>query len=311
MRAPSARVGVRPILPLQNSKLGVASFQIHAAIFGPTSPTSGLSCKSTGGMTIPSQELRPHVNTSLDPKQNCSRSDIKHQKRVRSPCSGLAHRHLHRGSLRARPSDAKADAAATSSASTSFDGRIEIIKRRGIFSCAPATAAALLLLAPGPLLAPAVARIPTEVVLSDGGGSVTAAAAGSGRSALLQLAAHPSAVLAPAERLDAESGPSGMTRGSNYVAGRVGVAPGTMVGTPNYARGPAAAGPGLRSTANAAADALQLLTSAREAVDRGQHDQALELYGRLVSDHPDLALAEYGRIGRAMMLYQVLYPYDA
>ncbi|GIL92370.1 hypothetical protein Vretimale_19849 [Volvox reticuliferus] len=305
MRAPSARVGVRPILPLQNSKLGVASFQIHAAIFGPTSPTSGLSCKSTGGMTIPSQELRPHVNTSLDPKQNCSRSDIKHQKRVRSPCSGLAHRHLHRGSLRARPSDAKADAAATSSASTSFDGRIEIIKRRGIFSCAPATAAALLLLAPGPLLAPAVARIPTEVVLSDGGGSVTAAAAGSGRSALLQLAAHPSAVLAPAERLDAESGPSGMTRGSNYVAGRVGVAPGTMVGTPNYARGPAAAGPGLRSTANAAADALQLLTSAREAVDRGQHDQALELYGRLVSDHPDLALAEYGRIGRAMMLYQV------
>ncbi|GIL91950.1 hypothetical protein Vretifemale_19640 [Volvox reticuliferus] len=63
-------------------------------------------------------------------------------------------------------------------------------------------------------------------------------------------------------------------------------------------------GTGLRSTANEAADALQLLTSAREAVDRGQHDQALELYGRLVSDHPDLALAEYGRIGRAMMLYQ-------
>ncbi len=33
--------------------------------------------------------------------------------------------------------------------------------------------------------------------------------------------------------------------------------------------------------------------------------QALELYGRLISEHPDLALAEYGRIGRAMMLYQV------
>ncbi len=33
--------------------------------------------------------------------------------------------------------------------------------------------------------------------------------------------------------------------------------------------------------------------------------QALELYGQLISEHPDLALAEYGRIGRAMMLYQV------
>ncbi|KXZ55421.1 hypothetical protein GPECTOR_3g72 [Gonium pectorale] len=38
---------------------------------------------------------------------------------------------------------------------------------------------------------------------------------------------------------------------------------------------------------------------------RGEEAQALELYNRLVSEHADLALAEYGRIGRAMMLYQV------
>ncbi len=36
-----------------------------------------------------------------------------------------------------------------------------------------------------------------------------------------------------------------------------------------------------------------------------RNPQALSLYGRLVSDYPDLALAEYGRIGRALMLYQV------
>ncbi|GIL65688.1 hypothetical protein Vafri_19239 [Volvox africanus] len=322
MRAPLARVEGRPTFPLKKSNFSGASFPSHLENAWSTSSSSGLLCKSTEGMAFaasasPPQVLHQQINTSLEPKQNCSASDLQHREPVWWS-SQLPHRCHGHGSVTARPPNAVADPQATSSAPAPLDGQLEMQTSSGFGNCAPAvasTATALLLLAvatPEPLLRPAVARIPTEVVLSEGGGPVPAAAAGSGRSALLQLAAPPSAVLAPAgaaafppAELEAESGPGGATRGSNSGSGRAVIAPGSMVGTPNYARGPGAARPGLRSTASEAAEALQLLTSAREAVDCGQHDLALELYGRLVSEHPDLALAEYGRIGRAMMLYQV------
>ncbi|GLI60309.1 hypothetical protein VaNZ11_002425, partial [Volvox africanus] len=322
MRVPLVRAEDRPIFPVKKSIIGGVSFPSHATNAWITSPPSGLFCKSTaelafGASTSPSQVHRSHVNTSLKPKQKCSRSGLQHQEPAWLSCPGLPQRCLGHGSVTGHPPGA-ADAAATSSAPALYDGQIARQRRSGSCNCAPAaasTATALLLLAmgsPGPLLGPAVARIPTEVVMSDGSVPMPAAAAGSGRSALLQLAAPPSAVLAPAgaaalppAELRAESGPGGATRGSSSGSGRVIFTPGTVVGTPNYARGPGSARPGLRSTANEAAEALQLLTSAREAVDEGQHDLALELYDRLVSEHPDLALAEYGRIGRAMMLYQV------
>lgn len=54
-----------------------------------------------------------------------------------------------------------------------------------------------------------------------------------------------------------------------------------------------------------AADALQRLKQAQQASDDGQYVSALEGYTAVVSMYPELALTEYARLGRAMMLYQV------
>lgn len=54
-----------------------------------------------------------------------------------------------------------------------------------------------------------------------------------------------------------------------------------------------------------AQDALKRLQLAREASDAGQYQQALDQYNGLVHSYPDLALTEYARLGRALMLYQV------
>ncbi|KAG1653121.1 hypothetical protein FOA52_009065 [Chlamydomonas sp. UWO 241] len=65
------------------------------------------------------------------------------------------------------------------------------------------------------------------------------------------------------------------------------------------------------STAVRAKTALATLQAARQAVDDGRYDDALGLYSLLASDFPDLALAEYGRVGRAMLLYQAGQTSDA
>jgi hypothetical protein len=55
----------------------------------------------------------------------------------------------------------------------------------------------------------------------------------------------------------------------------------------------------------AALDALGRLQAARAAAAEARWGDALDEYTGLVEAHPDLALATYGRIGRALMLYQV------
>ncbi|KAG2424210.1 hypothetical protein HXX76_014742 [Chlamydomonas incerta] len=152
-------------------------------------------------------------------------------------------------------------------------------------------------------------------------------------TALQQLAAPPAAFVTPAGRppprsVEAEwpfesrsaaaPGDSGAGTSGSGSGGRASLPPGTVVGTPNYlareggggrlpggAAAAAAAGGGARSGASEAQAALQLLASAREAVDAGQHQQAFDLYGRLVAEHGDLALAYYGRLGRALQAYQL------
>eukprot|EP00879_Flechtneria_rotunda_P009632 GHRR01010079.1.p1 GENE.GHRR01010079.1~~GHRR01010079.1.p1 ORF type:complete len:318 (+),score=120.05 GHRR01010079.1:114-1067(+) len=61
---------------------------------------------------------------------------------------------------------------------------------------------------------------------------------------------------------------------------------------------------GRASVASAAADALQQLTAAQQATTAGDYQAALRVYSSIVHQHPDLALAEYARVGRAFMLYQ-------
>lgn len=50
--------------------------------------------------------------------------------------------------------------------------------------------------------------------------------------------------------------------------------------------------------------ALWQLEAAHEAVDEGRYEDALAAYSYVVDNFPDLALAEYARLGRALMLYQ-------
>lgn len=50
---------------------------------------------------------------------------------------------------------------------------------------------------------------------------------------------------------------------------------------------------------------MRLLMSAEEAIDRGQHEEALDKYTFITQNYGDLALAEYARIGRALCLFQV------
>ena len=59
------------------------------------------------------------------------------------------------------------------------------------------------------------------------------------------------------------------------------------------------------SMAGAAADALQQLAAAQAAAAAGEYTAALLAYDQVVKNHPDLALSEYARLGRAIMLYQV------
>ena len=59
------------------------------------------------------------------------------------------------------------------------------------------------------------------------------------------------------------------------------------------------------TVASSAAQALQQLSAAEEASKAGDYQAALTAYNRVVAEHPDLALAEYARLGRAIMLYQV------
>jgi hypothetical protein len=56
---------------------------------------------------------------------------------------------------------------------------------------------------------------------------------------------------------------------------------------------------------SAVQDALGQLRAARAAAEEARWGDALREYSSLVNDHPDLALATYGRLGRAIMLYQV------
>jgi hypothetical protein len=57
--------------------------------------------------------------------------------------------------------------------------------------------------------------------------------------------------------------------------------------------------------ASAAAQALSQLQSAQDAQRGGDYAAALSGYRAVVQQHPDLALAEYARLGRALMLYEV------
>jgi hypothetical protein len=57
--------------------------------------------------------------------------------------------------------------------------------------------------------------------------------------------------------------------------------------------------------ASAAAQALSQLQSAQQAQRGGDYAAALTAYSAVVAQHPDLALAEYARLGRALMLYEV------
>ncbi|PNW89022.1 hypothetical protein CHLRE_01g055151v5 [Chlamydomonas reinhardtii] len=193
-----------------------------------------------------------------------------------------------------------------------------------------------------PVWAPAAhAHIPTEAVLNNNRGGE----GGFSRSeltALQQLAAPPTAIVTPAGRppprnVEAEwpfesrpaaapgdssgagtdGGGSGGGSGGGG-GGRASLPPGTVVGTPNYlardggagrlpggAAAAAAAGGGARAGASEAAVALQLLTSAREAVDAGEHQQAYALYSALATQHGGLALSHYGRLGAALQAYQL------
>lgn len=68
----------------------------------------------------------------------------------------------------------------------------------------------------------------------------------------------------------------------------------------------ALASAGQKSTvAVRAGEAIRDLESARQAVDTGDFNQALQLYDNIVRQYSDLALSEYARMGRALLLYQV------
>lgn len=53
-----------------------------------------------------------------------------------------------------------------------------------------------------------------------------------------------------------------------------------------------------------AADALARLEDARSKVDQGDFPAALDQFTFIVKQYPELALSEYARIGRALLLYQ-------
>lgn len=50
---------------------------------------------------------------------------------------------------------------------------------------------------------------------------------------------------------------------------------------------------------------LSLLDTARTATREGEYDKALAAYNQGVREYSDLALSEYARLGRALLLYQV------
>eukprot|EP00873_Tetraselmis_striata_P043508 jgi/Tetstr1/463772/TSEL_008588.t1 len=52
------------------------------------------------------------------------------------------------------------------------------------------------------------------------------------------------------------------------------------------------------------ANILQTMNDARFATDSGDYDQALQLYSSIVDQYPDLAITDYARLDRALMLFQ-------
>lgn len=61
----------------------------------------------------------------------------------------------------------------------------------------------------------------------------------------------------------------------------------------------------LSSIPQQAAQMQCLLSTARAATLEGDYDKALFVYTEAVRQFPDLALSEYARIGRALLLYQL------
>lgn len=57
-------------------------------------------------------------------------------------------------------------------------------------------------------------------------------------------------------------------------------------------------------TAAGAADAIQHLNAGRQAIDEGQYSDALQNFAYVLDKYPDYALAEYARVGRALLYYQ-------
>jgi hypothetical protein len=55
----------------------------------------------------------------------------------------------------------------------------------------------------------------------------------------------------------------------------------------------------------ASQDTAPFISTQDENIDTVVHPQALDDYSYVVDRHGDLALAEYARIGRALLLYQV------
>ncbi len=65
------------------------------------------------------------------------------------------------------------------------------------------------------------------------------------------------------------------------------------------------------SVSQQATELLRLLDTARMLTRQGEYQQALDMYTQGVRQYPDLALSEYARLGRALLLYQQGYASQA
>jgi len=52
------------------------------------------------------------------------------------------------------------------------------------------------------------------------------------------------------------------------------------------------------------AEIQELMDAARKATDNGEFESALRLYSQIVDQYPDLAITDYARIGRGLLLFQ-------
>eukprot|EP00803_Ostreobium_quekettii_P000900 evm.model.scf_53EXC.10 EVM.evm.TU.scf_53EXC.10 scf_53EXC:150904-153050(+) len=71
---------------------------------------------------------------------------------------------------------------------------------------------------------------------------------------------------------------------------------------PGRARAPATV---VRDVRTEVKDVLELNRMAKDATQHGNYEQALESYTKVIDDYSDLALSEYARVRRALMLYQL------